>query len=217
MRSADRRRADEIPVPVAGPLGDRLAGAAQPAGEVLEPGQAVLVGTLREACTVSLAPWSPGACPGRRGREGRDEHPDGRAVQHGHMVGRRSGGCYSVGASACSCRRATTSPASQPGARPPAGRRTASAGRTRIVAQSLRARDRLGHVGDDAVAPAAYLVPEDPEAPCPAAADRASGDDAAPRPVAGGDRGHLDDVLPLRHAHLQRGVVEVADGSPLEP
>jgi hypothetical protein len=44
---------------------------------------------------------------------------------------------------------------------------------TWIVAQSLRTCDRLGDVGDDAVPPAAYLVPEDPEAPCQAAPDRA--------------------------------------------
>ena len=33
-----------------------------------------------------------------------------------------------------------------------------------IVAQAARAVDRLGDVGDDAVAPAAHLVPEEPEA-----------------------------------------------------
>jgi hypothetical protein len=42
-----------------------------------------------------------------------------------------------------------------------------------IVGQHLRARDRLGDVGDDAVAPAADFVPEDPEAPCQTASDRA--------------------------------------------
>ena len=49
------------------------------------------------------------------------------------------------------------------------------------LAQALRALDRLGKVGDDAVAPATDLVAEEPEAAGCADADRAFGDDPALR------------------------------------
>ena len=51
------------------------------------------------------------------------------------------------------------------------------AGAIRVVAQAERTRDRLGDIGDDAVAPAADLVAKEPEAPRRARADRTSCDD----------------------------------------
>ncbi len=53
------------------------------------------------------------------------------------------------------------------------------AGNVRIRRQPARALDRLVGVRDDAAAPAAELVPEDPEARRAAAADGALRDDAA--------------------------------------
>jgi hypothetical protein len=54
-----------------------------------------------------------------------------------------------------------------------------------IGAEAARALDRLGEVGDHAIAPAAHLVTEEPEPACRACADRAFGDDAALGAVAG--------------------------------
>ena len=82
---------------------------------------------------------------------------------------------------------------------------------TRIRAQANRAFDGLGDVGYDAVAPAAHLVAEEPQTPGPAIADGASSDDSALGAVAVRDRCLLDHEASLRHAHLERGVVEVAD------
>jgi hypothetical protein len=152
-----------------------------------------------------------------------------------------------------------TTPARQPGARPPSGGRidstssllrtisheisefefhispapsssrpqtgvgtcgTSSSSRpraVRILAEAVRALDRLGDVGNVAVAPAAHLVPEESEAACRACPDRTLGDDAALGAVAGSDRCLLDYETSLRHAHLKCGVVEVAAVSPLEP
>jgi len=49
---------------------------------------------------------------------------------------------------------------------------------TWIVAESLRTCDGFANVGDDAVAPPAYLVPKETEASGPAASDRAFGNHA---------------------------------------
>jgi len=85
-----------------------------------------------------------------------------------------------------------------------------------LVRQRLRALDRLANVRDNAAMPAAQLVTENPEAPCPVAADRTFPNDPALGAVCVGDRRHLDNEAPLRHAHLERRVVEVAGGPPLE-
>ena len=60
-------------------------------------------------------------------------------------------------------------------------------------------------------------VPEDPEAPRPAASDCTFGNNATLPAVAVGDRRLLDHEAALRHAHLKRRVVEVARRPPLEP
>ena len=75
------------------------------------------------------------------------------------------------------------------------------------------ALDCFGDVGYDTVAPAAQLIAEDPQMPGPAASDRASGDDVAFGAVVVRDWRLFDHEASLRHAHLERGVVEVARGS----
>ena len=50
---------------------------------------------------------------------------------------------------------------------------------TWIVGQLLRTCDRIGGIGDNAIAPAAYLVTKDPQAPCQTASDRALCNDAS--------------------------------------
>jgi hypothetical protein len=86
-----------------------------------------------------------------------------------------------------------------------------------IISQSERALDGFVDVRDDPAAPAAHLVAEDPKPSRPAASDRPFGDDASLGAVAARDRRHLDHEAALRHAHHERGVVEVAGRSPLEP
>jgi hypothetical protein len=90
-----------------------------------------------------------------------------------------------------------------------------------VVRQPTRTLDRLRNVRDEAIAPEAKLVPEDPYRSRPAATDRALGDDAAFRAVGGSNRRRLDYEPPFRHADLKRrvvevAVVEVADRSPSE-
>jgi hypothetical protein len=77
-----------------------------------------------------------------------------------------------------------------------------------IVAQALRALDRLGNIRNDAVAPAAHLVAEEAEAAGYAYADRASGDDAALAAFAPCRR-LLDHESSLGHVYFERRVVEV--------
>jgi hypothetical protein len=86
-----------------------------------------------------------------------------------------------------------------------------------IVRQGLWALDRLTCIRDYAAVPAAHLVAEDPEARCPAAADRSFPNDTPLRAVGVGDRSHLDHDAPLGSAHLKRRVVDVTDGSTREP
>ncbi len=80
-----------------------------------------------------------------------------------------------------------------------------------------RAVDRLVDVGDDAVAPAAHLVAEQPQPTRPAAADRALGDDARARRR--GRRGSAPSRsrTPLVHPHHECGVVEIEARAPPEP
>src|SRR5437764_14929639 len=82
----------------------------------------------------------------------------------------------------------------------------------RVVAQVLGTVDRLGDVRDDAVAPAAYLVAEDSEPPCPMAADRSFGDNAAVSRVAGTYRRLLAYVTPLWDNPHSCTLVEGAHG-----
>jgi hypothetical protein len=77
-----------------------------------------------------------------------------------------------------------------------------------IVAQALRALDRLGNIRNDAVAPAAHLVAEEAQAAGCACADRASGDDAALAAFAPCRR-LLDHESSLGHVYFERRVVEV--------
>src|SRR6266511_3921032 len=86
-----------------------------------------------------------------------------------------------------------------------------------VVAQKLRTGDRLVGVGNDPVPPAAHLVAKHPEARHPAAEDWAFNGHAARRTVGIRDRpGVLDDKASLRHAHDERGVVEVQRPPPLQ-
>ena len=86
----------------------------------------------------------------------------------------------------------------------------AAAGCDEGPAESPRAFDRLVDVRYGAVVPAAHLVSEDPPPTGPAAGNRALRDDAPLRaaPVPHGCL--LDDEAALRHAHHERGVVEIA-------
>jgi hypothetical protein len=81
----------------------------------------------------------------------------------------------------------------------------------------LRTCDRLRHIGDDAVAPAAYLVSEDPEAAGQVASDRPFCNNATVRSVAVTDRSLLDHKAPRRGTYNERRVVEIAGASPLQP
>jgi hypothetical protein len=67
---------------------------------------------------------------------------------------------------------------------------------TWIVGQSLRTCDRLSDIGDDAVARAAYLVPEDSEEPRQGASDRAVRNNAPPGSVVVSYWCHLDHEAP---------------------
>jgi hypothetical protein len=80
----------------------------------------------------------------------------------------------------------------------------------RVVAQDLRARDRLGGIRDDPVPPTAHLVTEHPPAPHRTPADRALDGHPARRAVGIRDRpAVLDDKASLWQAHLERRVVQV--------
>jgi hypothetical protein len=86
-----------------------------------------------------------------------------------------------------------------------------------IIGEPSRTIDRLADVRDRPVAPATHLVAEDPKSPGPPRADRADGGDAATGFVAVWNRRLLDHEASLRHAHLERGVVEITRRSMLEP
>jgi hypothetical protein len=78
----------------------------------------------------------------------------------------------------------------------------------RVVGQAAWTFHRLGNVRDDAVAPEAELVAEDPQPTRPGATDRAFADDAALRAVAGSDRRRLWGfrVMPTRRCSAARAV-----------
>ena len=80
----------------------------------------------------------------------------------------------------------------------------------------MRAFDRLSHVWDDAVTPAANLVTEDPKASCPARSDRAFRDNASLRTVGITNWSLLDHEPPFRHAHYEPGVIEIASRPALQ-
>jgi hypothetical protein len=86
-----------------------------------------------------------------------------------------------------------------------------------LVGQSPRTVYGLGDVGNVSVAPHANLVAEYPKSACPATADGASGNDAPLLPAQVWDRRLLDDERPLRDLDLERGVVEIAPRTPLNP
>ena len=79
-----------------------------------------------------------------------------------------------------------------------------------IVAEPARALDGLGDVRDDPVPPAAHLIAEEPQASRDGRANRTLGDHTTSGGVVDWNRGHLDHEPALRHASLQRRVVEVA-------
>jgi hypothetical protein len=85
-----------------------------------------------------------------------------------------------------------------------------------VIAQALRTCDSLVGVRNDAVPPAAQLVPKNTEARSAAAADWAFANDAARCTIGITDRCHLDHEASLRHAHLKRGVVQVQRPPPLK-
>ncbi len=86
-----------------------------------------------------------------------------------------------------------------------------------VVAEAVRSLDRLGDVGDDAIAPPAHLVAEEPEASRRACANRTLRDDAALGAVGRADRRHLDHEPSLGHVHLERRVVEIATIAVFDP
>jgi hypothetical protein len=85
-----------------------------------------------------------------------------------------------------------------------------------VVCQVLWAFDCLADIWDNAVAPAAYLVAEDPETSRPAASDRTFGNNAALPAVLVADWCLLDHEAAIRHAHHKPRVIEVARRSPCE-
>ena len=87
----------------------------------------------------------------------------------------------------------------------------------RVIREPLRALDGLGDVGDDAAGPAAELVAEDAEAPCPASADRPAGDGPTLLAVPAQNWSRLDHESAFRHPDHERRVVEVARRATLEP
>jgi hypothetical protein len=64
--------------------------------------------------------------------------------------------------------------------------------------------------------PEADLIPEDPKSPGPARTHSALGHDATLPTAPVVDRGLLDHEVPLRDLDLERGVVQVARGTPFE-
>ena len=90
-------------------------------------------------------------------------------------------------------------------------------GELRVVREPLRALDCLPDVRNDAAGPAAELVAEDAEAPCPASADRPAGDDPALLAVPAENGRRLDHESAFRHPDDERRVVEVARRATLEP
>jgi hypothetical protein len=85
-----------------------------------------------------------------------------------------------------------------------------------VVCQVLWAFDCLADVGDHAIAPAAYLVAEDPETSCPTTSDRTFGNNAALPAVLVADWGLLDHEAAIRYAHHEPRVIEIARRSPCE-
>jgi hypothetical protein len=85
----------------------------------------------------------------------------------------------------------------------------------RLLAQTSRAFNGLGDVGNDALAPAADLVAEEPEAPEGTCADGTLGDDAVLRSLTPRRR-LLDHEPALRQVDLQGRVVEIAAIAVLE-
>ena len=81
----------------------------------------------------------------------------------------------------------------------PAAPARAGAARSRVVAQAARALDRLGEVGDDAVAPAADLVAKEPEPPGGSRPNCSSATTPRSAPSRPGRR-HLDHKSSLRRA-----------------
>ncbi len=86
-----------------------------------------------------------------------------------------------------------------------------------VIRQPPRAIDRLADIRDDTIAPTTHLGAEDPKAPCPARANRATSGHATPRSVTARDGRLLNHEASLRHAHLKRGVVEITRRPMLEP
>ena len=86
-----------------------------------------------------------------------------------------------------------------------------------VIRQPPRAIDRLAEIRDDTIAPASHRVAEDPKAPCPACANRATSGHATPSSVTARDGRLLNHEASLRHEHLKRGVVEITRRPMLEP
>jgi hypothetical protein len=83
-----------------------------------------------------------------------------------------------------------------------------------FVGQSPRAIHGLSDVGDPSVAPAAYLVAEDPKPARAAGSDRAFGDHAALLAVGVTDWRLLDDEPRRRDTDFERRVIQGARRSP---
>ncbi len=87
----------------------------------------------------------------------------------------------------------------------------------RITAESSRALDSLGGVGDLALVPAAQLVAEDSPSRSSAAADGTFRDYSSPLSVAVSDGRLLYDVAAFRNADFERRVVEGQGGTAFDP
>lgn len=86
----------------------------------------------------------------------------------------------------------------------------------RIVRQSVRTCNGLSDIRDDAVAPAAQLIPKDLKEAGPAASNGSLCDDPADGVVAGSYGGRLDHVPGFTRPHDECRVVEVAARTPFE-
>ena len=86
-----------------------------------------------------------------------------------------------------------------------------------VIRQPPRTIDGLADIRDDTIAPATHLVAQDPKAPCPVRANRATSGHATPRSVTARDGRLFNHEAPLRHAHLKRGMVEITCRPMLEP
>jgi hypothetical protein len=86
-----------------------------------------------------------------------------------------------------------------------------------VRGESLRTVHGFTGIGDHAITPAAQLVAEYAQPARPAGPHRPFSHDAAGSPIGIQDRRLLHHEPALRHPHLKRRVIQVADGTPGQP